>query len=278
MQNRQLVGLASVLVALLGCDEDKDGSASSAKICERVCARAAVPHCRNDLPNCESRCVSVRNDSPVDCDAQLDAFTHCALRATFTCDVVLESEAVDCAALQDAWTRCYAGGASHNDAGVAPGTQDASVTTPVVDSGLRPQSDAGTTPATDAGTVAQTDAGTAARPDAGTAAQPDAGTVPQPDAGSVSPTVDSGVPATLPLVCAPAVGDEACDTCVKGSCCTALQACGPECGAIGSCVADPSCVTQTCFDACYAAFPGGAAEFQALTLCAATTCSTACAD
>lgn len=270
MQNRKLVGLVSVLVALLGCDdEDKGGGASSAKICERVCTRAAVPRCRNDLPNCESRCVTVREGSPVDCDAQLDAFTYCALRATFTCDVVQESEAKECAALQDAWTRCYAGSATNNDAGSTPGTQDGSVTTPVVDSGLKPQTDAGTATQTDAATTTQTDASTSTLPDAGTGAQT--------DAGNVSPVVDSGVPVT-PLVCAPAVGDEACDTCLKTSCCTALDACGGDCGAIGTCVADPSCNTQTCFDRCYAAYPAGAAQFQALTLCAATTCATACAD
>jgi hypothetical protein len=271
VQNRKLVGLVSVLVALLGCDEDKGGGASSAKICERVCTRAAVPHCRNDLPNCESRCATVREGSPADCDAQLDAFTYCALRATFTCDVVQESEAKECAALQDAWTRCYAGGATNSDAGLTPGTQDASVAVPVVDSGVKPQTDAGTAPLTDAGT-------TTTRTDASTVPQPDAGTVTQTDAGNVSPVVDSGVPGTLPLVCAPAVDDEACDTCAKTSCCTALDACGAECGAIGTCVADPTCNTQTCFDRCYAAYPAGAAQFQALTLCAATTCATVCAD
>lgn len=271
MQNRKLVGLVSVLVALLGCDdEDKGGGASSAKICERVCTRAAVPRCRNDLPNCESRCLTVREDSPVDCDAQLDAFTYCALRATFTCDVVQESEAKECAALQDAWTRCYTGGATNNDAGVTPGTQDGSVTTPVGDSGQQPQTDGGTTTQTDAATTSQTDAGTAT--------QPDSGTVTQTDAGTVSPVVDSGVPGTLPLVCAPAVEDDACGTCAKTSCCAALDACGAECGAIGTCVADPTCVTEACFDRCLAAYPGGAAQFQALTVCAATTCANVCSD
>jgi hypothetical protein len=271
VQNRKLVGVVSVLVALLGCDdEDKGGGASSEKICEHVCSRSAQARCRNDVPNCESSCVSVRNDTPVDCDKQLDAFTYCVLRASFTCDASGKSEATECAALEDAWTRCYVGGASGAaDAGVT-GAQDGSAPTPGVDSGVNAQTDAGTSSSTDAGGLVQSDASTSTQSDAGSSTQT--------DAGSVNPAVDSGVPGMVPLACAPAADDESCETCLKGSCCTALQACGPECGLIGTCVADPSCVTQDCFDLCYAAYPGGAAQFQALTQCAATGCSTQCAD
>ena len=279
MQNRKPLVLVSVLLALLGCDDEDSGGggASSAKICEHVCARAALAHCQNDTPNCANKCVSVRDDSPVDCDRELDAFTHCALRATFTCDANRESEASGCQALMNAWTSCYVGGASHADAGgpSLPSNQDGSVpTTSTADAGSTPATDGGVTAQPDAGAPARNDGGAATQSDAGAATQSDAGPVTQRDAGR--PAVDSGVLGAL--LCAPEPDDEACDSCLKTGCCTEIQECGADCIALGSCIAEPSCLTDQCFAACYAASPNGAAQFDALTECLASSCSAECTD
>ena len=76
------------------------------------------------------------------------------------------------------------------------------------------------------------------------------------------------------LSCQPAADDEACDTCLKTSCCDALSTCGSACQELGACIS--LCDTQACAEACYAASPAGAAQFDALTECGLTSCAASC--
>jgi hypothetical protein len=70
--------------------------------------------------------------------------------------------------------------------------------------------------------------------------------------------------------------DNACDSCLKGSCCDEISACGPDCQAILSCV--ELCWDEECIDGCLEEYPAGVQQVAALSTCVATSCEASCSD
>lgn len=131
--------------------------------------------------------------------------------------------------------------------------------------GVKPKPDAGATK----------DAGKATAPDAG---GHDAGTVSPEDSGTVDPP-DTGPLCSLSLQ----TGLQACDDCLGASCCTEDNVCGQsqDCGAFLSCInaclpLDGGAPDQSCVDGCSNDYPQGAQEFDQLSSCMQSLCSTEC--
>jgi len=78
------------------------------------------------------------------------------------------------------------------------------------------------------------------------------------------------------LLCKPAADDDACGTCVKGSCCDELTACGPACQKIFACIAE--CATEACQKGCEQQNPAGAVQYDNIMQCTSDSCTTACAN
>jgi len=73
-------------------------------------------------------------------------------------------------------------------------------------------------------------------------------------------------------ICAPAASDDACTTCKKNSCCTALLDClgTSSCQSLYNC--ESTCTTPPC--TCADAFPQGAALYAAYVACVESSCPT----
>ncbi len=78
--------------------------------------------------------------------------------------------------------------------------------------------------------------------------------------------------------CQPLAGTSACDTCRLGQCINVATTCNnnADCKKLLACA--DACTDQTCVEACIAANPAGAADYDSITYCACnTTCKTDCA-
>jgi hypothetical protein len=102
------------------------------------------------------------------------------------------------------------------------------------------------------------------------------------DPGSGSTTGsshDAGKPDTAPPP--PACGGfgsstAACDTCIKGTCCTAAATCGAnaDCTSLATCAG--SCSTSACVTQCESTYPGGVDDLSAFLTCTSDRCNGAC--
>ncbi len=101
------------------------------------------------------------------------------------------------------------------------------------------------------------------------------------DAGYLTPGLDAGIPGQ----CNVTTGKPNCDTCIKTSCCTQVNACDtdPQCVAIDNCTtlcsqqyaANPQYL-QACSNNCYAQSPLGGQKLNAVYQCVQATCLAQC--
>jgi hypothetical protein len=101
------------------------------------------------------------------------------------------------------------------------------------------------------------------------------------DAGLMVPGLDAGIPGQ----CNVTTGKPNCDTCIKTSCCTQVNACDtdPQCVAIDNCTtlcsqqyaANPQYL-QACSNNCYAQSPLGGQKLNAVYQCVQATCLAQC--
>lgn len=111
LRNRDLLTLVLTIAALAGCGGDDKKKADSTKstdaaLCRRICERSAKAECENDPADCTTQCGALISQTPDGCKSELEAFTKCAEKATFTCDEDDESEAESCDRQLSAWSRC----------------------------------------------------------------------------------------------------------------------------------------------------------------------------
>lgn len=79
-----------------------------------------------------------------------------------------------------------------------------------------------------------------------------------------------------PNLCEADPADNACDACLKTSCCDEISACGEDCQAILSCV--EFCTDDTCVEGCLEAYPAGVQQVAALSSCVNASCESSCSD
>ena len=235
----------ALLAATLGCggddppkSEGSDPATAAEAQCQRICALANRAECEEAEPDCEGYCTSFIEDASPRCRGALDAYIGCAITAQFVCSDDEEPVAPSCERQELAYAAC-----EQSAVGGDASTGDAS--TPL-DGGLA-----------DGGTP---------RPDAST---------PTVDAGpfDAGPSIADGGP----ILCEPDPADDVCTTCVKGSCCAELSACGSECQKVLDCVTQCN-DDSACTDRCFKASPVGAQAFGTLAGCMATRCTAACAE
>lgn len=77
--------------------------------------------------------------------------------------------------------------------------------------------------------------------------------------------------------CAAASDDDACTSCMKGSCCEEAKSCNGDCLAIFDC-ADTCGEDEACIDTCIAEHPAGMGPVQAIVTCVQTSCAAKCGD
>ena|GEM_PF-7055057 len=102
----------SLFVSMFGlaCGDSGGGSAQGAT-CEQVCRHIEAPHCGNAAPNCQASCEEEKLNTPMDCEAELNALTSCFAGATFRCDADDAPQADACKSALDRWSSCSNNGA-----------------------------------------------------------------------------------------------------------------------------------------------------------------------
>ncbi|MFT3923592.1 MAG: hypothetical protein QM778_13760 [Myxococcales bacterium] len=74
--------------------------------------------------------------------------------------------------------------------------------------------------------------------------------------------------------CGASPADDACDSCLKGTCCDETSACGPACQRIADCV--DTCADDDCIDECVNDNLDGAYQFSQLATCMVQSCAGSC--
>ena len=266
MIQRNAWKLSIALLAAMGCGDDDEGgktdgpgAPSSGAACADICEGMRAARCNVDLARCESLCEQQYAATPASCRATADQLLDCASKATFSCGAE-GPEATFCRELETRLDLCSGGVAV--DAGTQPALDGGA---PVQDAGATPVGDGAATATGDASSlpVSRADGGADASASGDASASSDAAS-PQ-DAGPVQA-----------ISCQPAADDNACDRCIKGSCCSEVQACGRDCQLLGACVAD--CETDACYEACAQQHPAGFDQFDAVLTCTTDECESACDD
>lgn len=260
MMQRNAWKLSIALFALVGCGDDEGGKSegpgapSADAACADICEGMRAARCGVDLARCESLCEQQYAATPASCRATADQLLDCASKATFSCSAD-GPEATFCRELETRLDVCS-------------GVVDEGGGQPVLDAGT-PTQDAGSTPVTSDAAAAANDATTLPNGNTGDASASGA------DASSDAMPPRDGAPLET-ISCQPAADDNACDRCIKGSCCTEVEACGRDCQLLGACVAE--CETDACYEACAQQHPAGFAQFDAVLTCTTDACESACEE
>ena len=85
---------------------------------------------------------------------------------------------------------------------------------------------------------------------------------------------DDGANDDEDLLCSAASDDDACDSCLKGSCCEETATCRPACQRIADCVQE--CPDDECIDSCVEENLDGAYQFSQLGTCMVQNCAGSC--
>lgn len=122
MRHYELVRAMGLLAILVSCGGDggsggKTTESTDQTLCTRICERSTAAKCDNDAPNCVSECKKQIASTPSACKKSERAFTACAEKAKFSCDITDQAEAKACQTQLDAYATCLGEQSTDGDAG-----------------------------------------------------------------------------------------------------------------------------------------------------------------